>query len=653
MKKKKIILVGLVLLLMSVISITYAFFSIGGKQTLANTFKAGNCLNITIESESNAINLENIYPITDVEGLEEEPYTFTIKNTCSKETNYQINLESLNETTNTLSTDYVKVSLSSDTNDNLVSILSSNPVTKNYIANSYISNNLYTGSIDGNTTKTFSLRLWMDYDTTKEQGASKTYSSKINVVANPDLEVNTLGIKYSLSSTTLTGTITGSPSSATYCVTKDNVCTPNTSIEINDNKIKIELEESDDKQVVCTTLNNDTTICSDALKVTKSDFSILAMYQITDSGEYDEITRMPSESAYIINEEKSYCLVNGEKDAEATLKTINGNHIIANLQTGSNCYLYFDYSPITIQDIIANHKISTRPDFSAVLTEDTTGTIYTASDDDGTSYYYVGAASDNWVKFAGFYWRIIRINGDGTIRLIYNGTSTTTTGTGTQISTSAFNSSYNNNAYVGYMYTLGSLRGLGNSSTIKGVLDSWYSSNLLSNYASYIDTNAGFCGDRGSNTDSSSAPNDSGGTGTTTTYYAARYRLYVNKAPDLKCANSSDLYTTTSSSKGNKKLTYPIGLITADEVAYAGGVYNTSNSSYYLYTNQHYWTMSPYYFYGSSAAVFFVNSDGYLSGNRVDSTYGVRPVINLKADTVFKEGSLGTSTNPYIVVGAE
>jgi hypothetical protein len=293
---------------------------------------------------------------------------------------------------------------------------------------------------------------------------------------------------------------------------------------------------------------------------------------------------------------------------------------------------------------------TTRSDFSAVVTASSTGTIYTAEDDDGTSYYFAGAATDNYVKYARYYWRIIRINGDGTIRLIYDGTSAIANGTSstdTQIGTSAFNSSYNNNAYVGFMYSIGTLRGLTTSSTIKGVLDNWYSSNL-SGYSSYIDTNAGFCGDRGSTTTDGGTPNGSGGTGTTQTYYAARYRLYTNKAPVLTCANSSDLYTTSSSSKGNKALTYPIGLITSDEAAFAGGVVNQRNYSFYLYTGEDYWTISPSEFTSSDAKGQFCGPNFCYGAKSVKTVLGVRPVINLKADTVFKSGN-GTSSSPYEV----
>lgn len=103
--------------------------------------------------------------------------------------------------------------------------------------------------------------------------------------------------------------------------------------------------------------------------------------------------------------------------------------------------------------------------------------------------------------------------------------------------------------------------------------------------------------------------------------------------------------------KGNKALLKPIGLITADEVAYAGGVYSLNNSDYYLYTNQYYWTMTPFNFYVDNARVFSVFANGWLNYNSVEQEYGVRPVINLRSDVTLT-GS-GTETDPYTIVGAE
>ncbi len=398
-------------------------------------------------------------------------------------------------------------------------------------------------------------------------------------------------------------------------------------------------------------------VANGTINYTLSDLNIIAAYQENEEGEYVSTDTIPT-SGYTLNEAESYCAINDTKDDTIQIEYTDGLVNFYGLsQKGTKCYLYFDIQvcpegATACQTILADKTIQERTDFSTVLTEDTNGTIYQAPDGEGTSYYFAGNTTENWLQFAGFYWRIIRINGDGTVRIIYNGTSTSTTGTSTQLSsTSTFNSTRTNNMYVGYMYTSEQVHGLGTSSMIKGRVDEWYQDNIATStdYTSKISTTTGFCGDRTSTTSSSGAPNDTGGTGKTRTYYGAYIRLITNKTPTYDCPDpDNDLYTVDGAGIGNEALTYPVGLITADEVAYAGGVYGSSSRGYYLYTNSAYWTMSPCVFNGSDAVVFNVYSSfGTLSSNRVTSAYGVRPVLNLKAD-VQLTGS-GSASDPFVV----
>ena len=297
----------------------------------------------------------------------------------------------------------------------------------------------------------------------------------------------------------------------------------------------------------------------------------------------EEATKLDSSKTYTLDTNQSICTYkDGTEipDLNISYDSETGNLTITPFTTkGTKCTLYFEERVSASDTILANYPtVLTRGDFSTTVTATTTGTIYksldeTQYDDDGEVYYFAGNPTDNWVSFGGFYWRIIRINGDGTIRMIYQGTSANATGIGTQTGTSTFNSSYNNNMYVGFKFTSGQVHGTEINSTILTALNNWYSNNLTS-YADDIDMNAGFCGDRTSTTDYSGAPNDTGGIGTTDTYYGARYRLYINKTPTFKCSDkSNDLYTVVSSNQGNKSLTYPIGLITADEVYHMQEVY--------------------------------------------------------------------------------
>ena len=264
-----------------------------------------------------------------------------------------------------------------------------------------------------------------------------------------------------------------------------------------------------------------------------------------------------------------------------------------------------------------------------------------------TTYYYTGKPN-NWVQFAGFWWRIIRINGDGSIRMIYQGTSANETGTGTQIGTKAFNSPGDNNMYVGFKYGSNSsdyavTHANINNSTVLGsdnsndttTLNGWYRANLLE-YTTYIDGNAGFCGDRRLNSGT--------GTGETVTTYQPSIRIN-NSTPNLSC-EKVDIYTIDEFEYGNGALTYPIGLISADE-AMLGGILRTGSPNTYLNTNQIYWTMSPNGFNGSIASMLVVSSSGHIGGgNDVFTTYpGVRPVINLRSDVQIT-GS-GTVSDPF------
>ena len=286
------------------------------------------------------------------------------------------------------------------------------------------------------------------------------------------------------------------------------------------------------------------------------------------------------------------------------------------------------------------------PDFSKTSTTD--DGMYAMKDDVGTSYYYRGAVPDNWVSFAGFLWRVIRVNGDNTVRMIYSGTKASHTGEGTQIGKSAFNSTYNSPKYVGYMYgdtdtTEEEAFTNKNNSTIKGVIDTWYQKNL-SSYSGYLADEV-FCNDR-------TIASTSTYTTSTSNYfdYAGLERLDTNKVPQLTCPNlARDGFTTTTSSIGNKALTYPIGLITADEVSLAGGVHWTDNKSYYLYTGQWYWALSAYNWFSGSAYVFSVYSNGRLGGNYgVYGSGGTRPVVSLRTSTLVTSGT-GTETDPYVI----
>ena len=293
---------------------------------------------------------------------------------------------------------------------------------------------------------------------------------------------------------------------------------------------------------------------------------------------------------------------------------------------------------------------------------DGTNGIYKAEDDLGTSYYFRGNVHNNYVYFAKNWWQIIRINGDGTIRMIY--TSNPNDSSANQyISESRFNNNSYDNAYVGYMYgtagssTYNATHTNTNSSTIKTVIDTWYQNNL-SSYSTYI-ADAIYCNDREvvqvNNVGGMTLTGN--GAGTNGSAYAGFNRTYVDHAPTLKCKNKNDRFTT-SSTLGNGALTYPIALITSDEVVMGGGAgsdaaTNTyiANDSYYLYPangNYWYWTMTPFAFAGGFARVDdVINDGGFVVSDGVDFSSAVRPVVSLVSDAI--SGGDGTVGNPFYV----
>ena len=339
--------------------------------------------------------------------------------------------------------------------------------------------------------------------------------------------------------------------------------------------------------------------------------------------------------------------------------TLSGNtYTISNIKENKACEIEFGVVAQKLYDKLLqdNPTIKTRTDFSATFTETNTGTLYKTTESIAGStpkdvYYFAGDAKNNWVNFAGFYWRIIRTNHDGSIRLLYSGTSRDTEEG--YIGTSAFNSTYSDAMYVGYMYgtsgTQASNRTNENNSTIKGVIDNWYSTNL-SSYTKYISTEAVYCNDREVESGTYSA------TGSIF-YYAPYTRLYTNNAPSYNCTNSKDAF---SGSNSEAKLIYPIGLMTVDEITFAGGYRYIDLTSpyawYYLNSaggsitgSTYWWLLSPYDWSGHNAHSWRVggsDAPGRLSANYVYLSFGVRPAISLKTCTLWTSGN-GAPETPY------
>ena len=376
-----------------------------------------------------------------------------------------------------------------------------------------------------------------------------------------------------------------------------------------------------------------------------------------DSSKIDSISKTTT------NNGKVTFYVSGEIESVTGCdNTVNDNKIIVNNVTSTTtCNVTlgesnpFDKDTLAYQIYLDKSTRLIRTNFGTVLTVDNTNTLYTSTENDTPVYYFAGNALDNWVKFAGFYWRIIRTNNDKSIRLLYHGTSTTATNAYINSST-AFNSSYNNSMYSGYMYgtsgTLANNRTNENSSTIKEVIDTWYQNNLKTNYEKYLSKNAIYCSDREIGK-GNYCPNCS-----TTFYYAAYNRMSGTNIPTYDCNNNSDKFTV-SASTGNGKLSYPIALMTADEIKFAGGLVLNDATSWYYYNSANgsstgstfWWLLSPHYWTGSYASVFRMGGSsvpGYLNGNGVYSAEAVRPAVSLKS-CVKTSGGNGSASDPYTI----
>ena len=453
------------------------------------------------------------------------------------------------------------------------------------------------------------------------------------------------------------------------------------------------------------------TIMDDEVNYKPYDFKIIGIYQQIDScvgyNCYEEKEVMPSEG-YEINQEKSYCYVDDEnqKITGKVYTNEDGEVVIKELSKRSKCYLYFDKvktaSEKTLDELakltpeLTNQGVIDKEGIWGTSCKNgTNGTnknqagiqgncdveengIYETEDNDGTSYYFRGTVENNYVKFGkdkdqkDIWWRIIRINGDGSIRMIYAGTGSDVPdqrSDATNIIVDGENTfyyatedrKYDNNMYVGYQYTSGVRNGHATDSYAKTIVETWFEQNLLDEFNdgvnTKIDTNAGYCVDRQAYSDSKMThlANETHGINTQATYYGSRKRNYPNDNyagvgnpahPSYICSDATnDLLTYKESNKGTQSLKYPIGLIIADEVVYAGGLYGQRNSNYYLYNNTYYRVMSPSAFFGGFAWIFIIFDSGNLGQYGADSKFGFRPVLNLKSNSIIS--GTGMSSNPF------
>ena len=613
---KRKIYISLLVTVICIISVSYAFFVLYLRQTDNNAVTALSCFTSTLTEENSAINLTDEFPIKDEDGIKKTPFTFKITNNCNNYVKAYITIDSLKEgTANYILSKYMKANVSTKGTTDGTSLIIGTQNTKvlDNKHNGYIVKEVWLNSKES---KEFDLRLWIDYDTTKEQAAGMTHLSQVVIVTEPG--------KPTFAETILANnevkaplTIPGSEVSAHVL---NDIISKSESVETTDQKEYVTYGTGWEANGINFNLTG-AAVTSDTYANSYS--SLVGKYLPAKYG-----------PAY-----RFFYAFSSNAGSLGTTTNLEAIYYVVSATSNS----------ITYKLITSNKNVS-----EALLAS--------TEDDYGTSYYFRGAVKNNYVEFANKCWRIVRITGDGSVKLVLHNdnvnntknpcssSNNSTTGAFARYSgttyESAFNTSYNDNAYVGFMYgTVGAssyaaTHANTNKSTILTNLETWYTNNL----ASYADKLADTIWCNNKKTKSGL------GYGTENTDY--------NNNLSLICPNDNDggklsKFTVDDTINGNGNLTYKIGLLTADELIFAGYKRWGVNNSVYIYENaneknSYWWTLTPDRYDGYATNVLMRDGILYNDMDLVDKNIGLRPAISLISSTTISGGS-GTSEDPYII----
>ena len=569
-KKKQIIitLIAIISLIVITVGVTYAFFNYAKEGTTDNTIQTGSItfLYTEVSGVGKGISLTEAYPVADSIGKvqvgEGKIFDFKVTSNISMNSNIGYQVTARKKTGSTLANSAVKVYLTEvngTEQELLLSKYSELSQTDKVDSSKFDERILYEATVPANTSnyeKNFRLRMWVSDDTDFSDGSmnDKTFTLTVNVYADGKVVTDNLDTTNTLDSITVSDCtldpVFNSATAEYSCTVKNSV----TSVDVN-------ATATSTKAKVRGLGTKDLTVGKNTLPIRV----------IAEDG---------SEKIYNINIIR--------KAGASSLK----NEIMKN----------------TV--ITANPTLTT----SSNNTSDASG-LYksTATNTGNPTYYFRGNVENNYVSFAGFTWRIVRVNEDGTIRIIMqdgiNGNTKY-----------KFNSKYNNYSYMYYT-----------NSEAKTTLENWYQENIGSkeNFNSEVATGNYYC----EQAKAKYSDSWTSGSATMTTY---------NKyTPDFKC-----------SSDGNGKgiVNASVGLLSYDEVVYAGGYYNQNNRDYYLNNLSIYWyTISPSGFFNTSR-VWIITPAGtiYNYNAGVNDNRCIRPVLNLTADTQISDGD-GTKENPFVV----
>ena len=637
--KKIKIYITLLITVVCIIGVSYAYFRLVLSQKDNNSLASRTCFSTTLTEQTSKIALTDAYPVKDEEGIKGTPYTFTIKNNCTNYVKATITIDSEYRTqtsTTYLNDNYVKVNLSKSdvlTQGNMH--LGKQELVD--LDNSRKGYKLLEIKMGPNQELTYDLRIWLDADTNIEQGLNKRWEGKI-VVATVAIKAPPAPNGWNSAKD---GTLLASLRNNTEI--SEPITIPGKEVSahtLDDVPSQTRSDGSSTYQAYYITYGTGWTANG-----TNFDLTGAAVTSDTYANSYSSLVGkyLPMSSSYFDTDDFS------SSTAGTMTATTNLNGVYYVVSAAQNSFTY--------KQITSNKNT-------------TEALLVSAEDDYGTSYYFRGAVKNNYVEFANKCWRIVRVGGDGSVKLILHNDNTEKAAnpcssanndagaafarySGTTY-TSTFNENYDDNAYVGFMYgtpgssTYEATHANTNKSTILTNLETWYN-NSLKTYESVIDDTV-WCNDKTNVTDTSYNPfNNSNvnglGYAKNQTGYGATQRLVSNSdsaggtGPSLKCNGELS------------KITSKVGLITADELAFAGYAYRLSNSTTYLQENatDGFWlSLSPFYFFGDYARVWDVGGgDGGFGDGNVGSTFGVRPSISLRSTTNVTGN--GTRNSPYKV----
>ena len=617
---KRKIYISLLVSVICIISVSYAFFVLYLRQTDNNAVTALSCFTSTLTEENSAINLSNEFPIKDEDGIKKTPFTFKITNNCNNYVKAYITIDPLNEgTANYILSRYMKANVSTKGSTDGTSLIIGTQNTKvlDNKHNGYIVKEV---GLNSNESKELDLRLWIDYDTTKEQAAGMTYTSQVVIVTEP-----------------------GKPTLSEAILANNEVKTPLTTPGS-------EVSAYKESEITVTS--------SESVSSTYQAYYITYGTGWEANGTNFNLTGTAVTSDTYAN---SYSSLVGKYLPKSSLSSA-GSSTAGTMKTTTNLSSVY-YVVSATQESFTYKEITSNKNTTEALLASTV-------DDYGTSYYFRGAVKNNYVEFANKCWRIVRITGDGSVKLVLHNDNTAGAAnpcssannstnaafarySGTRY-ISTFNENSDDNAYVGFKYGTAGASNYAdahaniNKSVILQKLETWYKNNLKTYESVIADTV--WCNDKANVTDTTYNPggwsNVNGlGYGTNVTYYIVTQRL-VSKSnsaggtgPSLKC--NGELSEITSK----------VGLITADELAFAGYAYGKNNTTTYLQenaTSDYWWSLSPVVFDGGYAFVLDVSGgEGSFGIGFVFAAGVVRTSISLRSTTNVTGD--GTSENPFIV----